>query len=54
MERDFTKIGTERLQRARHLHEASRSAMTMEEECRRLYLVEAIGEELARRGVTIH
>ena len=49
MQRDFTKTTTDQLKRSLKFHENDIGTMTMAEECRRMYLVEAISDELRRR-----
>lgn len=48
---NFSKTATDQLLRKLRFHENDCGTMTMEEECRRMYLVQEIGAELVRRGV---
>lgn len=48
---DFTKTNTDQLKRYLKFHESDNGTMTMEQECRRMYLVQEIGAELQRRGM---
>lgn len=50
MQIDFTKFNTAELNRRFRWHDADRGTMTMDQECRRMYMIDAIGEELKRRG----
>ncbi len=47
---DFTKVGTAQLLRQYQFHSADCGTTTMDEECKRMYLVQEIGAELERRG----
>lgn len=47
---DFSKVNTDELKRKLHFHENDIGTTTMEEECRRMFLVQEIGAELQRRG----
>jgi len=51
MTRDFSKTNTDELLRSYRFHDNDRGTMTMQEECRRMYLVQEIGAELRRRGI---
>lgn len=46
---DFTKTSTDQLKRSLKFHENDIGTMTMQEECRRMYLVQEISAELQRR-----
>lgn len=49
---DPTKVSTEQLLRSYRFHANDNGTMTIEAECRRMYLVGAISEELKRRGLS--
>lgn len=49
---DPSKIATDQLKRSYGFHVNDIGTMTMEEECRRMFLVQEIGAELQKRGVT--
>lgn len=49
--RDFSKVQTDELLRSYRFHVNDRGTMTMEEECRRMSLVDQIGAELQRRNI---
>lgn len=51
MTRDFTKTSTEQLLRSYRFHANDRGTMTMQEEIRRMSLVDEIGAELQARGI---
>lgn len=44
------RLSTEQLKLAYRRHVADNGTNTMNEECRRLYLIQEIGAELRRRG----
>ena len=48
---DASKQSTEQLLRSYRFHDQDRGTTTMEQECRRMYLLQEIGAELTRRGV---
>lgn len=48
---DFSKTSTEQLKRSLRFHENDNGTTTMEQECRRMFLIQEIGVELQRRGV---
>lgn len=48
---DFSKTSTEQLKRRLKFHDNDTGTMTTAEECRRMYLVGALAEELTRRGL---
>jgi hypothetical protein len=51
--RDFTKTNTEQLLRSYRFHDSDRGTFTVEDEIRRMSLVDEIGAELKRRGVRV-
>ena len=50
---DFTKTAADQLARSYHFHLNDDGTETMEEECRRMYLLQEIGGELRRRGMEL-
>jgi hypothetical protein len=47
---DFTRYSTEELRRRLSFHEGDIGTVTIEQELRRLWLIQEIGAELARRS----
>lgn len=51
MQYDFSKTATDQLKRSLRFHENDNGITTMEQECRRMYMIQEIGAELQRRGI---
>lgn len=50
---DFSKTQTDELLRKWRWHDQDRGCMTFEDECRRMHIMDTIGEELQRRNVPL-
>ena len=50
---DPSKVSTPQLLRSYAFHDQDCGTVTMEQECRRMYLLQEIGAELQRRGVEL-